>query len=214
MSLSESLLRLVYSSSVAQISAFLKHNEICVETALNSRRQNAMHVAALANSLAMAKHLLSLVEKSHHATWVNSRSEDDFTPLHFACYRGNLVRPTQKLARLLVECGADVTAVNREGLQPVHIAAQGDHAQAIEYLHTIGVSMDSLDLNGFAPIHWSAFLGNELATMLLLARGVSVSIKEQNGNDPLHLATQSGNARVVRHLLLRGADPETLVRST
>jgi palmitoyltransferase len=211
MSLSESFLHLVYSSSVTQISAFLNQNEICVETALNSRRQNAMHIAALTNSLTMAKYLLSLVDKSHHATWVNSRSEDDFTPLHFTCYRGNLVRPMQRLARALVECGADVTAVNREGLQPVHIAAQGD--QVIEYLHTIGVSMDSLDLNGFAPIHWSAFLGNELATMLLLARGVSVSIKEQNGNDPLHLATQSGNARVVRHLLLRGANTSTVVRS-
>lgn len=97
-------------------------------------------------------------------------------------------------------------------MKPVHIAAQGDHAQALEYLHTIGVSLDDLDLNGNAPIHWAAFLGNELATMLLLARNVSIDHVEQNGNTPLHLATQSGNARVVRHLLLRGANPRATVR--
>lgn len=87
----EILLRLVYTSSVAQVSEFLNQNDLQVEAALNSRRQNALHIAALTNSLAMARFLFSIVDESLHKTWVNAKSEDDFTPLHFACYRGNLV---------------------------------------------------------------------------------------------------------------------------
>ena len=52
--------------------------------------------------------------------WLNgpSRSEDGFTPLHFAAFQGNL-----ELVRFLVKHGADVNARNEQGINMLHVSA-------------------------------------------------------------------------------------------
>lgn len=56
-------------------------------------------------------------------TWVNghSRGDDGFTALHFAAFHGNM-----SLVRLFVKNGADVHAQNRQGINMLHVSAQGD----------------------------------------------------------------------------------------
>ena len=56
-------------------------------------------------------------------SWLNahSRGDDGFTPLHFASFHGNMA-----LIRLLVQHAADVNAKNRQGINMLHVAAQGD----------------------------------------------------------------------------------------
>ena len=44
------------------------------------------------------------------------------TPLHKACYFGH-----SNIVEYLLECGADVDAIDVEGDTPIHIAAQEDH---------------------------------------------------------------------------------------
>ena len=54
--------------------------------------------------------------------WVNAQTvKDSFSALHYASYMGNY-----EMCKLLIEIGADTSAVNNNGLNVLHIAAQGD----------------------------------------------------------------------------------------
>jgi palmitoyltransferase len=48
-------------------------------------------------------------------------SEDGFTALHFASYRGNLA-----MMEFLIAKGAGITLLNNHGMNVLHIGAQGD----------------------------------------------------------------------------------------
>jgi hypothetical protein len=54
------------------------------------------------------------------SSWVNqsSLSEEGFTALHFASFYGNI-----RMIRLLVANGANIYAVNKLGINMVHVAA-------------------------------------------------------------------------------------------
>ena len=57
------------------------------------------------------------------AQWINtpSKSEEGFYPLHFASFHGNV-----KLIKLLVRNGANIWVKNKQGINMLHVAAQGD----------------------------------------------------------------------------------------
>lgn len=57
------------------------------------------------------------------ATWINtpSNSDEGFYPLHFASFHGNV-----KLIKLLVRNGANIWVKNKQGINMLHVAAQGD----------------------------------------------------------------------------------------
>lgn len=58
--------------------------------------------------------------------WTNEKTDEGFTPLHLAAFRGNL-----KIIELFFSNGADVTLKNKQGLNCLHIAAQGDQAASL-----------------------------------------------------------------------------------
>jgi ankyrin repeat protein len=55
--------------------------------------------------------------------WLNlpSFGEDGFTALHFASFHGN-----GSLIKFMVKHGADIYAKNRQGINMLHVAVQGD----------------------------------------------------------------------------------------
>jgi palmitoyltransferase len=57
-------------------------------------------------------------QKGNVEAWVNQASEDGFSALHLAAYRGNL-----SMIEYLVENGANMYAKNRHGMNAMHIAA-------------------------------------------------------------------------------------------
>ena len=61
--------------------------------------------------------------KQHEiSVWVNLQTEEEkFTALHYASFKGNV-----RIAQKLVDNGADIETRNANGLNVVHIAAQGD----------------------------------------------------------------------------------------
>lgn len=57
------------------------------------------------------------------ANWINttSRGEDGFTAMHFASFHGNMT-----LVKMLVKYGGNIYARNKQGINMIHVAAQGD----------------------------------------------------------------------------------------
>jgi ankyrin repeat protein len=47
--------------------------------------------------------------------------EDGFSPLHLACFRGNI-----ELSKILIQYGAELNSKNNFGITMIHVAVQGD----------------------------------------------------------------------------------------
>jgi hypothetical protein len=116
------------------------------------------------------------------------------TALHVAAaaYRPDLV---QQFVRL----GADVSAGNRRGAQPLHYAADGapgsrawrPSAQAAVIAALIGCGADpnATDKSGVAPLHRAVRTRCSAAVQALLEGGADPALKNKSGSTPMKLAT-------------------------
>lgn len=99
-----------------------------------------------------------------------SRGEEGFYPLHFASFHGNV-----KLIKLLVLSGADIFAKNKQGINMLHVGAQGDQAYSLTYFRTKSLSIHERDGELSTPLHWACFAGSDTAIYYLLAWGADVN---------------------------------------
>jgi hypothetical protein len=118
------------------------------------------------------------------------------TPLHVAAaaYR-------RDIAEDLVSRGANVSARNRRGAEPLHYAADGipgsdawdPDAQyaVVEFLIRAGADPNSQDKSGVAPLHRAVRTRCTAAVRALLANGADAVKKNKSGSTPLHLAVQN-----------------------
>jgi hypothetical protein len=145
------------------------------------------------------------------------------TALHLAsaAYLPDMV--TQLLA-----CGANVSAANRRGAQPIHYASDGgptagrsneqDQAAVIHGLIQAGASPNAVDKSGVAPIHRAVRCRCLGAVEALLNEGADPRMRNGSGSTPLHLAvldtgrggaglpeSRDAQTRIIRMLLAHGA---------
>ncbi|KAI2562364.1 ankyrin repeat domain 49, partial [Homo sapiens] len=66
---------------------------------------------------------------SEKATHVNTRDEDEYTPLHRAAYSGHL-----DIVQELIAQGADVHAVTVDGWTPLHSACKWNNTRVASFL--------------------------------------------------------------------------------
>src|SRR5438874_9442846 len=130
------------------------------------------------------------------------------------------------VAKLLVAHGADCSAKNRRGAEPLHYAADANRwdptaqAETIKYLLSIGADPNAWDSSGVAPLHRAVRTRSLPAVRALLDGGAKPRAPNKAGSTPLHLAVQttgrggsgSEHARqqqtgIIRLLLERGASP-------
>jgi ankyrin repeat protein len=130
------------------------------------------------------------------------------------------------VAELLVAHGADCRARNRRGAEPLHYAADANHAQpaaqaeTIEYLVSVGAKPDAVDSSGVAPLHRAVRTRSLAAVRALVEAGANPKQANKNGSTPLHLAVQNTGrggsgleearqqqAGIITFLLERGATP-------
>lgn len=145
------------------------------------------------------------------------------TPLHMAAAAYQVAT-----AEELVSKGADVSARNRRGAEPLHYAADGSpgsdawdpDAQSgmVEFLIRAGANPNAKDKSGVAPLHRAVRTRCTAAVRALLMNGADVLEWNKTGSTPLHLAVQntgrggSGSAaareeqkRIIGLLLSHGA---------
>ena len=134
------------------------------------------------------------------------------------------------IATELVRFGADVSARNRRGAQPLHYAADGQpasptwdpkaQASIIAFLIRAGADPNATDKNGVTPLHRAVRTRCAAAVHVLLAHGADAERKNGSGSTPLHLALHntgrggSGSVaahaqqeKIVRLLVEHGAQP-------
>jgi ankyrin repeat protein len=106
-----------------------------------------------------------------------------------------------ELTHALVAAGADVSAKNRRGAQPLHYAAEGHpgtahwkpaaQAATIAYLIEVGADPGATDNSGVAPLHRAVRTRSAAAVAALLDFGADPHRPNRNGSTPLKLATQN-----------------------
>lgn len=83
--------------------------------------------------------------------WVNVKTKDDeFTALHMASFSGKYT-----IISMLIENKANIYSVNKDGLNMLHTAAQGDQAFMLYYFKQLGLDVNSRDNRGSTPLHWA-----------------------------------------------------------
>jgi ankyrin repeat protein len=81
---------------------------------------------------------------------LEARDKDGSTPLHCACWKGNL-----DAARLLLERGAQVEALRtggHYGTTPLHAACHGDQRDIVRLLLEHGADPHAIDDEGLTPL--------------------------------------------------------------
>ena len=116
------------------------------------------------------------------------------TPLHIAAAAYQL-----ELVRELIDLGADISARNRRGAEPLHSAAVGALGEAfwkpaaqaavIEYLIEKGANANAVDMSGVTPLHRAVRTRSAAAVEALLVNGADPTRPNKSGSTPRHLAS-------------------------
>lgn len=101
----------------------------------------------------------------------NASDNDGVTPLHWACYLGDV-----KLITPLLAYGANVSSVTKDGTRPLLIAASYGHVRAILLLLHAGANLSDVDSKGRTAPMLASARGHTDAVRLLLLYGADPSI--------------------------------------
>ena len=134
------------------------------------------------------------------------------------------------IAEALVSGGANVSARNRRGAEPLHYAADGTPGSpswnpdaqyaVVEFLIGAGADPNAADKIGVTPLHRAVRTRCTPAVRALLSNGADALRKNKGGSTPLHLAVQNTGrggtgsvaareqqTEIIRLLLSHGARP-------
>ncbi|KAF8820875.1 hypothetical protein IE077_002721, partial [Cardiosporidium cionae] len=84
----------------------------------------------------------------------NLIGEDGYTLLHYAA------KKNIDIALYLVNKGNDINAVDNNGYNPLHKAADNGNINIVQYLVDKGCDINAVDNDGNSPLHEAAMNGN------------------------------------------------------
>lgn len=130
----------------------------------------------------------------------------DETSLHLAAHTGSY-----DCARLLLETGASVAAVNLDGRTPLHGVAQSRQHGSIlvELLVSSKAQMDTVDNNGDNALHRAVRLKNAQVVGALITHGAEINARGISGRTALHDAAADDYEQIAKILITSGADIES-----
>ena len=163
---------------------------------------SALHLAAKngAKSLETIKCLLS------HKVEIDIEDNNGETPLMSACsIDDNLV-----IVNGLLELGADINKVNKDGASALHFAAKFASTGTIESLLDHGISVNVTDNANKTPLMWACSHNNTLDKIIFLAsKGAEMSRVSSDGRNCLHFAAANSDENVLKYLIEQGISINT-----
>ena len=153
-------------------------------TSVNTRGKTPLHTAFSlyrSNTPAVCRPLITN-ESVNVADRLGNRT------LHIAARNGNI-----QTVQLLVDCGADVNALNGDGQTPLHTAVGGekDCPELCSILLKHDAKIDVVDKDGNQPLHLACKRRHAATGNLLLSNGADVTALNKQQQRPLHLANES-----------------------
>ncbi|WP_425385027.1 ankyrin repeat domain-containing protein [Wolbachia endosymbiont (group B) of Schoenobius gigantella] len=97
--------------------------------------------------------------------------------------------------------GANINAENEYGKNPIHIAAESDYKNIIEFLLSKeGVGVNDTDEQGHTPLHWASWSGHLGMLEYLIGKGANINAKCKAGKTTLDIARDKGYNNIVEYL--------------
>jgi len=121
--------------------------------------------------------------------------------LHWAAHECDIGRVSQLLSK-----GADVNAVDAEGLTPLWYALNTKEPGLVEFLIRSGADVNVSNSKRASPLMWAVINRNFALTKLLLNAGAEVNWQDDQGWTSLHYAVMTKHKRIIRLLIERRAD--------
>ncbi|KFZ17231.1 hypothetical protein V502_04663 [Pseudogymnoascus sp. VKM F-4520 (FW-2644)] len=189
---------------VSLVSCMLKHGATKVINIGKNPYWTALHWAAKAKAPRLVALLLengAEVDIGFGGDRVNARKFE--TPLDQAC---SISQQSEDVVRILLEAGATVDALHRDGRTPLHLSCRqslGISKLLLEH----GANINAVAHDGSRPLHDAVKEANVPLIDVLVARGVAVDVKDIEGRTPLDLALDvaAPDTRVVTALVDAGA---------
>ncbi|XP_053677281.1 transient receptor potential channel pyrexia-like [Anopheles nili] len=195
-------LHLASFSGCTECCAFLIHHGLDVN--MQPKWYTPLHCAAFGNSLSTAE---LLIKNGASIDVPTNKQQCEESLLHCAV-RSNAI----ECLRFFIAQGSDVNALERNGTNPIHLAADLGHAQCLAALLECSTADPNVRIQQgdkqMTALHLAADEGNLDCVTQLITRGADVRARNHRGFTPLHLAARSGSADCVEALLkLGGCDP-------
>ena len=125
---------------------------------------------------------------------VNVQDDDGRQPLMWAASSG-----CADAILSLVNAGASVSGVDKDGLTALHCAASRGHSDCLEALVSLcGAEIDVFDSNGCSALFYSVTLGHVECTRFLLRAGANVNVQDKKGRTAAHCGAAKGQLDTIR----------------
>ncbi|XP_023265113.1 B-cell lymphoma 3 protein isoform X1 [Seriola lalandi dorsalis] len=159
--------------------------------ALDRNGQTALHLCCEYNQCECISVVLS---QSSSSTCLESRNYEGLSPLHLAVLLGH-----QDLARMLLDAGADINAMDiKSGQSPLMHAVESNNADMVHFLIENGCDVNSQSYSGNTALHSACGRGQVDTVRLLLKSGADSSLKNYHNDTPVMVAKNKKIADVLR----------------
>lgn len=109
-----------------------------------------------------------------------------------------------KVAKALLEAGADANIVDKEGRLPLHVAAENGYSGIVDLLAPINITknINALDNEKNTALSLAAAKGNSKEVVdILLKRNANANIADDSKRLPLHWAAEEGHSYIADKLM-------------
>lgn len=138
-----------------------------------------------------------ILEKCNEPLYINHRSEEGYSALHYAILKGH----TDILRLLLEEPSTNASSETREKQTGLHLAAGLGHIQMFSLLLSKGLYIDAIDKFRRTPLMFAIRNHNHDLLREILKERPKLLKTDSSGNTLLHYAAAYGNLFVVKYLL-------------
>ncbi|XP_046563508.1 ankyrin repeat domain-containing protein 50-like [Haliotis rubra] len=159
---------------------------------VDDNKNNILHVACIGGHVDMVKNVLS-----QKVADINSRGQYGRTPVMLAAEKGY-----RAVFDLLVRKGADVSLVDDNKNNILHVACFGGHVDMVKYVLSQKVAdINSSGQYGRTPMMMAARKGHREVFDVLVREGADVSLVDDYRDNILHVACIGGHVDMVKYVL-------------
>jgi ankyrin repeat protein len=159
---------------------------------------NILHQLATHGRVALLRRVL---ENPSHPR-IESLDSDEWTPLHFAAWKGH-----RDFVLSLLDFGAAVDAKTGSGATALYLASDKGHLDVVDLLLESKAGVDIGQSDGWTPLFQAAGNGHLNIVKALIRAGADLHAETDAGWTVIHDPARKGHSTIVELLILKGLNP-------